>query len=162
LSIRDGRRLWVRRAAFRREVQRDKLVGGFALKLEARSPFEEAMDAVELAWAIDESPTSRAFATAGSVAAAPVFTVAAGGDLVRPAFTDGARTIQYDGVVAAGSVIVVDCANARLTIDGADATPYGLGDYPRIDPEETVLTYTDDPASSHSAAVQVVYRDRWW
>src|SRR5690606_1988193 len=42
LSLRPGRRLLVRRDAFKRELRPEELVGAFTLELSAREPFEEA------------------------------------------------------------------------------------------------------------------------
>lgn len=71
LSIRPGRRLMVRRAAFRREIQRDSLAGAFTLKLEARDPFEEAEALTEAEWPIAASPAVLAVASGGTAFALP-------------------------------------------------------------------------------------------
>ena len=162
LSIRPGRRLMVRRAAFRREIERTTLVGSFTVRLEARDPFEEAESALEIPWNISGAPSSVEVASAGTVYALPVIHMTAGGILVKPAMDDGERCMQYDGVVGEGSVLVFDSVERRVVLDGADVTPYVLGEFPRLAPGETTLTYTDDPASAHAAEAVVIYRDRWW
>jgi hypothetical protein len=56
----------------------------------------------------------------------------------------------------------MDGRSGVVTLEGADVTPYTSGEFPRIAPEGTTLTYEDDAASSHTAAVTVAFRDRWW
>ncbi len=162
LSIRPGRRLMVRRAAFRREIQRDSLVGAFTLKLEARDPFEEAESITEAEWPIAASPAVLVVASGGSAFALPRLRLTAAGILIRPAVSDGAHCLEYDGIVNEGSILEFDTARARATLDGEDVTPYTRGAFPRLEPGETTLTYTDEPASAHQAAATVAFRDRWW
>ncbi|HOD51034.1 MAG TPA: hypothetical protein PK166_03620 [Candidatus Hydrogenedentes bacterium] len=162
LSIRAGRRLMVRRTAFRRAVQRASLTGSFTLRLEARTPFEEAMNVTEIPWAIMETPSTRVVASTGTAFAQPVIRLRAGGTLVQPAVSDGKRRIEYDGVVGEGSVLLFDAVHARVLLEDEDVTPYALGEFPRIGPGETTLTFTDEPAGAHRAEAAVAYRDRWW
>jgi tail protein len=162
LSLRDGRRLWVRRDAFNREIQRDRLVGAFQLTLLARDPFEEAVSETFVNWTITASGATKAASAAGNVFAKPVITLTANDTLINPGFSDGTRSIAYSGSVAASSVLVFDAAQGMVTLDGADVTPYTTGVFPRISPEDTTLTYSDDPSSSHDVDATVAFRDRWW
>jgi len=162
LSIRPGRRLMVRRAAFRREIQRDSLAGAFTLKLEARDPFEEAEAITEAEWPIAASPAVLAVASGGTAFALPRIRLTAAGTLIRPAVSDGERCLEYDGIVLEGSVLEVDAVRAQVTLDGEDVTPCTRGEFPRIQPAETILTYTDEPGSAHQALAAVAFRDRWW
>ena len=162
LSLRNGRRLWVRRRAFDRELQRDHLVGSFHLELLAKVPFEEATTQSSVNWTITASGATQSVSAAGNVFVKPVITVVADGALVNPAFSDGTRTITYAGSVAVASILEFDAVLGAVTLDGVDVTPYTSGLFPRISPEGTTLTYTDDAGSSHSATVTVAYRDRWW
>ncbi|MBN2310876.1 MAG: hypothetical protein JXR94_18015 [Candidatus Hydrogenedentes bacterium] len=162
LCLRPGRRLWVRRESFAREIRRDAQVGAFTLTLRARDRFEESIEPTEIAWAIAASGATTAVCSAGNADAAPVLALEADGDLVNPAFSDGARTIAYAGVVADGSTLEFDGEAGQVRLDGEDVTPYSTGAFPRIAPEGTTLVYTDDAASSHTAAVAIAFRDRWW
>lgn len=162
LSVRPGRRLFVRRTEFTRQLSADTLVGSFSLKLHARDPIEESVDPTVENWAIAVSGATLAVSTGGNVFSEPVITLAAVGDLVNPAISDGERSIAYNGTVPDGSTLTVDGPASHVTLDGEDVTPYSTGLFPRIEPEGTVLTYTDDAASSHTGNGTVSYRDRWW
>jgi hypothetical protein len=162
LSVRAGRFLQVRRDALKRELSEDALVGSFHLVLAAKDPFEVSVNETSENWTIAASGATRQVSTSGNASARPVIAVLASGELLDPALDDGERRIAYSGTVASGSVIEFDGAGDVVRLDGADVTPYTQGDFPKIAPEGTTLTYTDDPASSHTASAVVTYRDRWW
>ena len=162
LSLRPGRRLLVRRAAFRREIERTSLTGSFTLRLEARNPYEESAEIHEIPWSIAESPSSQAVTAGGMAEALPAIRVIAADTLIRPGISDGARCIEYDGAVAAGETLEFDAAAAKVYFESEDVTPYTLGQFPRLVPGENVLTYTDGADSSHQAEALVTFRDRWW
>jgi hypothetical protein len=162
LSLREGRRLMVRREAFVREVAHDPLVGSFTLKLKAKSPYEEAVDVSTVAWSITAPYASVAVTPGGTVFALPAIQLTAGGSLVNPSVSDGVRTATYEGVVEEGSVLVFDAPLKSVRLDGEDVTPYMSGLFPRIEPEGTTLVYADDASSAHQAEGLVVYRTRWW
>lgn len=162
LSLRPGRRLWVRRASFTRETAADRLVGSFELRLDARDPFEESSEENTITWAISASGVTQPVPVTGNAEALPVITLTASGNVVRPQFSDGVRMLLYDGVVQDGSVLMLDSAAGMATLDGEDVTAYTQGAFVRLAPPSALLTYTDDEASSHAAAVTVAYRDRWW
>ncbi|MBZ0123733.1 MAG: hypothetical protein K8F31_07580, partial [Roseovarius sp.] len=50
LSLRAGRRFWVRREQFQRRVSSATLTGAFELELRARDPFEESLDETTIPW----------------------------------------------------------------------------------------------------------------
>ena len=162
LLVRDGRRLWARRNSFKREVQQESLVGAFTLVLEARNPYEESVSETEATWEISGSPSSMSFTAGGTMDSLPIISLTALGAIVTPVFSDGERSISYEGIVPSGSTLVVDCASETLLLDGADVSAYGEGAYPRIDPAGTTLNYSDDALSSHLGTADVAYRDRWW
>ena len=99
LIVRPGRRLWVRREAFRREVRADELAGAFTLELAARDAFEESTDITLLNWIIATSGATLNAASAGTLSAWPVITLTANGTLIDPAVSDGERTIAFSGTV---------------------------------------------------------------
>ncbi|MBI4556565.1 MAG: hypothetical protein HY706_03195 [Candidatus Hydrogenedentes bacterium] len=162
LSLRAGRRLWVRRDAFTREVSAAALVGSFELRLLAKDPFEESAQATSVVWSITASGATRAFSSGGNATTGPVITLVAAGEIVNPSFSDGVHLIGYSGIVADGATLVFDGALGEVRLDGDDVTPYSRGSFPEIAPDGTTLIYTDDAASSHTASVTVAFHDRWW
>jgi hypothetical protein len=162
LSLRAGRRLLVRRDAFKRELRPEELVGAFTLELAARDPFEESGVETSVSWTIGASGATRVVTPGGTTDAMPVITLVAGGTLIDPALSDGVRTMKYAGSVASGQSLVFDARSCVVTLAGADVTPYTTGEFPRLSPEGTTLTYTDAAGSAHSATATIVYRSRWW
>jgi hypothetical protein len=162
LSLRAGRRLFVRREGFEREVAGPKLLGAFELALLARDPFEESVAETSMSWTITATGATLPVTPTGNVYAKPSITLVATGSIVNPTFSDGTRVMSYNGVVAHGETLVFDGAAQHVILDGLDVTPYTTGIFPRLTPEGTTLTYTDDASSSHTAAVTVAFRDRWW
>jgi len=162
LSLRDGRRLFVRREGFERQILRERMCGAFTLTLRARNPFEESVSETQTPWNIVASGATLAASSSGNVAAKAVISLDATGTIVDPSFSDGVNTVAYSGTVADSEVLVFDGVSQRATLDGVDVTPYVSGDFPIVDPAGTTLTYVDDASSSHMASVTVAYRDLWW
>ena len=147
LQLRPGRRLWVRRDAYTREIDAGGRTGSFELKLGARDPFEESVDETTVAWAIDGDGATCALDTDGNAPARPVVTLVAAIDLACPALEDGERRIFYDGIVHAGSVLVLDSAEGRALLDDEDVTQYAFGAFPLVSPGGTTLVYRGDPSA---------------
>ncbi len=162
LRLRAGRRMLVRRTGFSREVARDSLTGAFVLTLAADDPYEEAIEETEQPWSITASGDTLVVTPAGTAHSLPRLTVVAGGALVNPSFSDGERTLTYEGTVGLGETLVFDAALSAVTLEGADVTPYVSGVFPRLSPTGTTLMYADDVASIHAATVTVAFRDRWY
>ena len=162
LQLRPGRGLLVRRRGFVREVAADGRTGSFVLRLEARDPFEFSLADTTVNWSVVSSGDTQELSTSGNVWAPLLFTVAAVGDLVEPTFSDGIRTMVYEGIVGDGQVLVLDGALGMATLDGADVTAYTGGDFLRVLPGGTTVTFSDDAGSSHSVSVVVSFADRWW
>lgn len=162
LAVRPGRVLFVRRKAYAREVQREELLGAFALTLEARDPYEWSAAETVVAWTIDADPHALAVSTPGTVEALPVIDLVPQADVSAPAVGDGTRTLTYSGVIAAGQTLIFDSERSRAFLDGEDVTPYTTGEFPRIDPGGTTLTFTDGSASAPAVDAEVRFRDRWW
>jgi len=162
LSLRPGRRLWVRRVQFSRDVSPSTRVGSFVLVVEAKSPFEESIDAQTIEWAITTQEAELPVATEGNVCALPILTVVASGTVANPSFGDGTRSILFSGTVQDGETLVLDCGEGHATLEGQDVTAYTSGLFPRIAPGGTTLRWADSPDSSHHADVTISLRDRWW
>lgn len=162
LSLRAGRRLWVRRKSFERTVAADGLSASFVLTLEAEDPFEESDAETVVSWGVLASGAQYTLNTAGSAESKIRVALVASGTVVDPAFSDGVRSISYSGQVADGKTLLVDGPSDKVWLDGVDVTPYTSGEFLRVSPGGTVLTYADDASSSHQAELTVFYRDRWW
>lgn len=162
LSLRAGRRLWVRRNEFSREVKSESLVGAFTLELEAKDTFEESISLTTVNWTITASGQTQAASSSGTAYAKPKISLVATGTLINPTFSDGTRTLSFSGTVQDSETLVLDAGVSSATLEGADVTPYTTGLFPQISPEGTTLTYTDDAGSSHTAQATVTYRDRYW
>lgn len=162
LSVRPGRRMFVRRSEFVRNVAARALTGAFVLKLAARDPFEESTALHSVAWPITASGATLELTTAGNAPARPVIRLTATDTIVNPAFSDGTRILSYSGTLSAGDELVFDGASASATLNGGDVLPYVSGEFPELSPGGTTLTYSDDATSTHNASVTVEYRDRWW
>jgi hypothetical protein len=162
LSLRGGRRLFVRREGFERQILRERMCGAFTLTLRARNPFEESATETQTPWNIVDSGATLAASSYGNVAAKAVISLDATGVVVDPSFSDGVNTIAYSGTVADSEVLLFDGVLQRATLDGVDVTPYVTGNFPLVEPAGTTLTYVDDASSSHTASVTVAYRDLWW
>lgn len=162
LSLRAGRRFWVRREQFQRRVSSATLTGAFELELRARDPFEESLDETTIPWSIGASGDAVLLDTAGNVHALPRITFIAQGDVANPSFGDGVRTLEYTGVVADGATLVFDSAQCTVTVNGVDVLPYAQGEFPRIEPGGTALVFTADGSGAESGDAAVVFHDRWW
>ena len=162
LNLRTGRRLFVRRKSFKREVQGAALVGAFTIELEAQDPFEDSTVLTTVNWTVTASGQTQAASSAGTVYATPRIALVASGTIVDPALSDGTRTLSFSGTVQDGEALVLEASDSTATLEGVDVLPYTSGRFPRISPEGTTLTYTDNAASTHTAQVTITYRDRWW
>lgn len=162
VSLRPGRQILARREAFSREVNGRTLTGQFVLDLRAETAWEESEVLHAAEWVIGMSGATIDLDNAGNEVAWPVIALTAEDILITPGITDGARTLVYDGNVENGSTLVFDGAAQEVRLDGVVVTGYTSGEFPRLEPGETTLTYTDDPGSSHQVTGSVTHRDRWW
>ena len=161
-SIQSGREIIVERTEMSRRVDAAERVGSFTLRLAAADPFERSSTVTEIVWSVTSSGDTKQVDTDGNVHSEPRIEMGASGDVVNPTFSDGERTIQYPGTVADGETLAIDGPARTVTLENDDVLPYTTGEFPRVSPEDTTLTYTDDASSSHTASVTVSYRDRWW
>jgi len=162
LSIRNGRRMLVRRSKFSREILRPRLVGTFSLVLEARDPFEESIAAMSVDWPVTVSGATLLVSAGGNASSLPVIALVASGQVIAPGFSDGSRSLVYGGIVGNNKTLILDAAAGKVWLDSVDVTPYTDGVFPQIQPEGTVLVYSDAEDSSHAASVNVSFHDRWW
>jgi len=161
LSLRAGRRLWVRRTGFTREPSRGGRVGSYLLTLEAEVPWEESVEETSRYWAVTALEDAIPADTAGNTWTLPRVTLTALGALESPGITDGMRTIACGGTVSAGETVVFDGPAGVVTRDGVDVTAYATGDFPRVAPGGGTLAYTA-AGGIHQASAEAAWRDRWW
>jgi len=162
LSLRPERRLWVRRVQFSRDVSPSTRVGSFVLVVEAKSPFEESIEAQTLQWTITTQEAALAVTTEGNASGLPLISITASGTIVNPSINAGARGILFCGTIQNGETLLLDSVTGRATLEGQDVTSYTLGLFPRVMPEGTTFQWQDSPDSSHQANVTITFRDRWW
>jgi hypothetical protein len=162
LSLRAGRRLWVRRTGFTREVSADTGMGSYLLTFEARDPFEESVEETAVVWSITASGQTNVFSTMGSAETKPKIVFRASTALMSFQFSDGARSLSFVGAVGTMSEVVIDPDAGCVTIDGVDVTPYTTGEFPRISAGGRVLGFTCAPGSDIAVTASLYYRDRWW
>lgn len=161
LSIRPGRRLWVRRDQFTREVTLWPVTGSFTLQLHARDPFEESEEESSEFSAFSELPLAIPLEIGGNAPAPLRITLEATAEIAAPSFSDGIRTIAYDGLVLPGHTLIVDGPGRRVWLEGEDITPYMQGLFPRPAPGSAAVTVDADGGAS-AGSVTVAWRDRWW
>lgn len=162
LVLRPGRRLWVRRLAFSREIARNPVAGAFTLDLEAPDPFEESVEEHTHAWEIAAQGAALALDTAGNRATPLRITLSAVSDLIDLEISDGLRTLRYEGIVGASETLTIDGAAGKVLLSGEDIMPYTKGAFPHVAPGGTTLTFSDDDTGAHQATATVAFRDRWW
>ena len=162
LSLRPGRRLWVRRMGFKREIMRETPAATFLLTLEAPVPFEESMECIETEWPISASGNALPLTNAGNAETPVHIALTAQDTLIDPGFRIGDRGIRYSGTLAAGDLLIFDAGRSLAWLNGDEVTPYTTGRFPRAAPGVNTLIYEDDEASVHLAQAVVLYRNRWW
>ncbi len=162
LSLREGRRLWVRCIGAERRIGMDTRIGMFELILEALDLTEESVSLAQHSWTIEQHLATRLLATSGTAPALPVIALTAIEPLVAPRLSDGVRTLAYSGTIPAGNTLRIDANRARAFLNDEDITPYIEGDFPKIDPPTTSLVFDTDPQNMPVAQGIVEYRHRWW
>lgn len=159
LMLRTGRRLWVRRLRFTREVNHRARTGTFVLGLEAQNPFEESIQEYWATWTLDAQELPCRLESAGNAPAPFALLVNPVRDLVEPVFSDGVRSLRFNGVAAAGKSLLIDGIAGQITLNGADVAAWTSGDFPLASPGVTLLNCV---ASQPEAFATVSWRDRWW
>ncbi len=99
---------------------------------------------------------------AGNGLAFPSFLITAVGTVVNPQISDGTRTILYEGSFGAGQTLYLDSESRTAVKNGSENVLAAVsGEFPRLSPGVTTLTYRDGPVSAHDAQLEVWYRDLW-
>ena len=161
LSLRPGRRLWVRRDQFVREVAAWPVTGSYSLRLLARDPFEESIEEASTADGFSALPHGIAVDIGGNAPAPLRITLVAGSELAEPSFSDGERTIAYDGLVLEGHTMLIDGMEGRVWLEDEDITPYMQGLFPRPKPGAAAVT-VDALGDAPAGTMTVAWRNRWW
>jgi hypothetical protein len=162
LSLREGRRLWVRRVSFTREVSKDGGAGAFVLELDAPDPAEESSTIRVFDWTITGDGSLLAIPGGGTFYSQPVISLTPEESVASPSIGDGTRTMTYEGMVGAGVTLLFDGAAGMVSLNGTDVTAYSSGMFPRVGPNDGVLSYSDATEASKRVTALVTVRDRWW
>ncbi|MFM1920465.1 MAG: hypothetical protein RLZZ303_2099 [Candidatus Hydrogenedentota bacterium] len=162
LSLRPGRRLLVRRAGFTRQVYRDARTAVFELRLEADDAFEQAEEETVVAGVFMGTQLELEVPADGNTPALPRIAITPSGGATRPRLTAGGRSLLYDGVVPAGTTLVIDASAGLVSLDDEDVTPYTEGLPPWLPPGNTLLAYSDESVAMPDVAVEVRFSSRWW
>lgn len=162
LSLRTGRMMKVRRLSMTRQSDARSGAAGFVLALEAEDAYEYADTPVDTPWNVTASGDTLNILSNGTVPVLTTMTLTANGSVINPKFSDGEKSMGYEGTVPDGETLIFDPATGKATLEGSDVTPHMTGTFLEVQPEGTTLTYTDDPASSHNAGVVISIHDRWW
>jgi len=160
LSLRPGRRLWVRP---RRVVRELRLEGAaFRLEFDAVDPREEDITPSGMDWPVSAWGETTVVDVPGTASAPFSFRLTARGAVGAPSLGDGVRTIHWMGAMEAGDVLELD-GNARTArLNGAPADTLLAGDWPLAGPGHTSLRFEDDLDGDHLADIHVTWRNRWW
>jgi len=162
LTLRPGRRLWVKRTGFVREVYRAALTAAFELSLEASDAVEEAEEESVVAGVYTDTQPSLSVPTLGNTPARPRITLVPSAAVTRPSVGVGDSVLTYEGIVAAGQSLVVDAAAGAVWLDGVDVTPYTIGIPPLLAPGNNAIAYQDETTPTPDIAVTLHFRNRWW
>ncbi|MBE7560546.1 phage tail family protein [bacterium] len=161
LSLTAGRALSGSVLRYRKTLDELQRSVAFRLILLSEDRFERSVALHEEPLTITASGDYLVLENAGTADSLPTLTLTADGSLVDPSLSDGTRALTYHGTLSAGDVLVVDCDAHTATVNGENALSGVSGDWPRLSPGETTLTYSDDAAGSHDATLVVAYRDFW-
>lgn len=98
----------------------------------------------------------------GNIDALPVLTVHALDVIVNPALSDGQRTWTYTGTLSPGDVLVADSDRRTAIRNGtANVLNQVAGDFIRLSPGVTRITWSEAASSSHQATLIIQYRSLW-
>lgn len=162
LSLRTGRRFFVRREAFHREIAPAAGTGAFTLTLTARDTTEEAITPRTHTWTLDTPQASLSLDTAGTAPARLVARLCPQDAITAPALGDGVHTLSWPGIVNAGACLEINGETRTVLLDGETVTSFTTGEFPRVVPPQTTLSYSDASGSARPLEMVLSWRDRWW
>lgn len=161
LSLVAGRWLAGRVLRYRKTVDEAARSAAFRLIVLSEDRYERSQTLHEATLELTASGQSLALENAGTAESRPRLTLTALGALLDPRLGDGARALTYHGALAPGDALLLNCDAHTAELSGGNALHELVGDWPRLAPGATTLTYSDDAASSHSGLLRVEYRDFW-
>jgi len=160
LRLRPGRQLWVTRRRFTQAAH--GRYAAFTLELEAAHQFEEATEPLAMPWdTIADGPVLMTL-NPGTAAAPIIIEMTALEDIAEPAFTDGTRTLHYEGLVLAGQTLRFDGEARKLLRGDDDLSPYTQGIFPEAAPGITAITFAHHASEGQAATINLQFRPRWW
>lgn len=153
-------------AASRREhqwaIDAQALTLAAHLQLITADPFERSIDTHEVEVDLAATGGTLTIPHAGNIPSRPALVLTAAATVLRPALTDGARTLTWDGLLAPGDVLAIDADRQTAWRNGTENVLLDIaGDFPRIAPGGSTLSCTASGASPPNAALRVTWRD-WW
>lgn len=150
------------------ERQQKALFATFQVEFICTNPFGLDTSTSNL-WTAKTGFTSATFTETPTVGGTapyqlPVFTITVNsltgtGDYIQISNDNNGQEILIYGLgIAAGDVIVIDCENRTVTLNGTDADYYGT--FLALEPGANSITYTDG-FTTRSVDVSAVYTKRW-
>jgi hypothetical protein len=162
LSITDGRYSTGRRMSLQRTLDEASRFAAFEIRFLTDDRFERSAVLHETSKVLTASGDTLQVTQQGNAASRPVIVISATGNLVKPAVSDGERTLTYEDDLPAGSELTIDCEKRTAVVDDTEnVLNKTAGAFPLLSPGTTTLTYNDDPSSSHNGTLTVKYRDTW-
>jgi hypothetical protein len=162
LSITAGRYSTGRRMSLQRTLDEVSRFAAFEIRFLTNDRFERSTTLHETSRTLTASGDTLEIIQEGNAESRPLVIIFATGNLVKPAISDGQRTLTLDETLPPWSELTIDCENRTAVIDGTEnVLNKTAGVFPLLSPGTTTLTYTDDPSSSHSGSLTVKYRDTW-
>lgn len=148
--------------------QQKPLWASFTVEFICTNPFGLDTSTTNL-WAAKSAFSSATFTEAPTILGSapyqlPVITITVNsltgaGDYVQISNdNNGQELLIYGQGIEAGDVIVIDCAERKVTIDGIEVDAYGT--YLELEPGANSITYTDG-FTTRSVDVAGVYTKRW-
>jgi phage-related protein len=148
--------------------QQKALFATFTIQFLCTNPFGLDISTTAL-WAAKTGFTSATFTETPTVGGTapyqlPIFTITlnsftGAGDYVQISNNDNNQEILLYGLgLTAGDVIVIDCEQRKVTVDGAEVDYYGT--FLELEPGAANITYTDG-FTTRNVDVSAVYTKRW-
>ena len=162
LSLREGRRLRVRREGFTWEYAPERSAVAYKLTLRAVPGWEEAEEEAHAVWCVTTHEGESSLDVDGNTWTAPVVMITASGTLRGLSLSDGTRAIAYGGMLAAGETLIWDGPAGTVMVEERDVSAQTRGLFPRCKPGGSMLTHRHEEAPEGTLVfVTASWRARW-
>lgn len=150
------------RKEYERAVDERTLTASVHIVLLTEDAFERGVQIESHHLNIADGETEIIISQAGNIDALPVLTVQAQGVIINPTVTDGQRTWTYMGTLSPGDALVVDSDQRTAILNGTvNVLNRAAGDFIRLYPDATRISWSEDVASSQQATLTIQYRSLW-